>query len=211
MYVTLVVLVLASFPSRVDSLPGSISGSVVEPLPREVVTATAMETAVTETTGPALPSDSKKDDLPGLFFSRLVLNGYLNQGYAETDGNQLFGIPGKGTTDYRVVALQFRYDLSSRSSFIAQLASEKVGKSPGEVLRNDVEVDRVYFQHLFSSRTRLRVGRVAIPIGIFNEYRDVGTLFPFYRPAASIYGEAGSVTISAESLDGLTISRTFGE
>ena len=208
---TLVLLVLASFPSRVDSLPGSISGPVVELLPREVVTATTMETAATESTSPAPPSDGKKDDVPGSPFSRLTLNGYLNQGYAETDGNQLFGIPEEGTTDYRVVALQFRYDLSSRSSIIAQLASEKVGKSPGEALRNDVEVDRVYFQHWFSNRTRLRVGRVAIPIGIFNEYRDVGTLFPFYRPAASIYGEAGSVTISAESLDGLTISRVFGD
>ncbi len=45
-----------------------------------------------------------------------------------------------------------------------------------------------------------------IPLGIFNEIRDVGTLLPFYRPSYSFYQE-GSFT--SETVDGFMLSHTF--
>ncbi len=145
-------------------------------------------------------------DAPGARTSKLSIHGFLSQAYAMTDGLQLVGIPEEGTTDYRNVALQFRYDMTSRDTLIVQFSHTRQGGLVTQPLKDDVEIDWAFYQHSFADGSYLKVGRVPMPIGIYNEIRDVGTLLPFYAPPFSLYYED---QFASERIDGLVVGRTF--
>jgi hypothetical protein len=138
--------------------------------------------------------------------NRLAVHGYLTQAYATADDHPLLGIPTDGTTDYRTAALQLRYAVTDKDNFVIQLSHERFGESPFAGKKDDVEVDWVFYERRFSDRTSLRVGKVQIPLGIYNEIRDVGTLLPLYHPPFNFYGE-GAVT--SETVDGFVLSHAF--
>ena len=52
--------------------------------------------------------------------ARLSVHGYVNQAYAVSDEHPIFGIPTEGTTEYRDVALQLRYDHDRRNNAVVQ-------------------------------------------------------------------------------------------
>ncbi len=136
---------------------------------------------------------------------KIGIHGYLTQAYAQSDGHQIFGITEDGTADYRTAALQIRADISSDDAFVFQLSHERFGESRIQEIKDDVELDWLFYEHRFGD-TSVKVGRVQIPFGIYNEVRDVGTLLPFYRPSHNFYGE---VAYSSETVDGVVLSHKF--
>ncbi len=152
--------------------------------------------------------------------SKFSVHGFLTQAYATANlssGNDFFivtptsdelslGIPEDGTTGYRNMAIQFRYDISPKDVMIIQFSSRELGNSPIQQLEDEIELDWAFYQRQLGDQTSLKVGRVQIPLGIFNEIRDVGTILPFYRPPFVAYRE-GSFT--SETVDGLVLSHTF--
>jgi hypothetical protein len=133
---------------------------------------------------------------------KITIHGYLTQAYAASDGFQILGIPEEGTSDYRTAALQIRADISPDDVFVAQLSHERFGLSRLAEIKDDVELDYVFYERHFGN-TVAKVGRVPLPFGIYNEVRDVGTLLPFYRPSHNFYGEAA---YSSETVDGIVVS-----
>jgi len=138
--------------------------------------------------------------------SNLTVHGYLTQAYANSHGGQILGIPDDGTTDYRTAALQFRYNMSSDDTFVIQLSHERIGKSVLQTIKPDVHLDWVFYQHQLLDSVMVKIGKVPIPHGIYNEVLDVGTLLPFYRPPSQFYGEAA---FSTETVDGALISHVL--
>lgn len=135
--------------------------------------------------------------------SKLAIHGFLSQAYAKAADRPVLGIPTGGTTDYRTAALQIRYDVSDRHHFVMQFDHERNGASPTQNLGDDVEMDWIYYQQDFGERGSVRVGKIPIPFGLYNEIRDVGTILPFYRPPSSLYGEG---SFSNETIDGVVLS-----
>jgi hypothetical protein len=133
--------------------------------------------------------------------------GYLTQAYAMSDGNQFLGIPEAGTADYRALAVQMRYQ-GDKNALVVQLSHERLGDSPLQQFKPEVALDWGFYQRNLGSRSSLRVGRVPIPLGIYNEIRDVGTLLPFFRPPIDVYGEVAN---ASESMDGISLSHTLGD
>jgi len=138
--------------------------------------------------------------------SKLNIHGYLTQAYAVTDGNKIFGIPSCGTMDYRTLALQFRYDANPVNTMVIQFSHERIGTCPIMALKQDVEVDWAFFEHRFGDATSVKIGKIQIPLGIYNEIRDVGVLLPFYRLPYSPYGEGNYIN---ETVNGLAFSHTL--
>jgi hypothetical protein len=139
--------------------------------------------------------------------SKFVVHGYLTQAYARgTDPQLVIGIPENGTTNYRRVALQFRYSPTSHDTLIVQFGQRKLGDSPIMQLEPEVKVDWAFYEHKFDSGTAVRVGRMAMPLGFYSEIRYVGTVLPFYRVPYNFYQE-GSFT--SETLDGIRVSQTI--
>ena len=152
------------------------------------------------------------------FFDKLQIHGFLTQAFADAsfvEGGVLgspsslesaLGIPEGGTSDYRTLALQFRYDMSPKDVMIVQFSSRTLGFSPINDVEDEIELDWAFYERQLSETTSIKIGRVQIPIGIYNEIRDVGTLLPFYRPPFGWYSE-GSFT--SETIDGLVLSNSF--
>lgn len=135
---------------------------------------------------------------------KLSLHGYFTQAFGMSDGHQVFGIPEEGTDDYRNAALQLRYELTDRSTAVVQVSHESMGESNRD--GNALELDWAFFEQRFSNGTALRIGRVQIPFGIWNELRDVGTILPFHRLPVGFYGEDH---FTSETVDGLVASHVF--
>lgn len=129
-------------------------------------------------------------------FDRLQIHGHLSQGYATSSDLPLFGIPKGGSTDYRNAALQFRYGLSDADFAVLQLKHRRLGESILTAQGGDLELGWAFYQRRFGEAS-VRLGRVPLPGGIFNEIRDVGTILPFYRAPGNFYIEG------VETVDGV--------
>lgn len=136
---------------------------------------------------------------------RLTFHGYLTQAYVQSDGHQFLGITEDGTADYRTAAVQIRADVSEDDAFVVQFSHERVGDSRLQALKEDVGLDWLFYERRFGA-SAVKVGRVQIPYGIYNEVRDVGTLLPFYRPSHNFYADGA---FSSETLDGIVLSHRF--
>jgi len=135
--------------------------------------------------------------------SSLSIHGYLTQAYGFTSRDTVMGLTPQGTADYRRAAIVARYATTPTNAFVVQLGHRRLGDSPTMRFENNVKVDMAFVEHRFGSETDIRIGRSALPTGIFNEVRYVGTLLPFYRAPYSVYGE-GSLT--SETLNGVVVS-----
>lgn len=141
-------------------------------------------------------------------------HGFLTQAWADasfTDGGPradevIIGIPEDGTTEYRFLAIQFRYQITPKDIMVVQLSNRALGDSPIGLIEDDIELDWAFYERRLADVTSIKVGRIQIPLGIFNEFRDVGTLLPFYRPPFTFYRE-GSFT--SETVDGALFSHIF--
>lgn len=156
--------------------------------------------------------------------SKLTVHGFLTQAWAEADfldgrlplpdGSDpgptfeelSLGITEDGTSNYRNMALQFRYQISPKDVMVVQLSSRALGNSPIAEFEDEIELDWAFYERRLGDNTAIKVGRVQIPLGIFNEIRDVGTVLPFYRPSFTFYREG---TFTSETVDGADISHTF--
>lgn len=161
--------------------------------------------------------------------ARLSVHGFMTQAWADADFadppvvqlpdgttgpigpsptgfEAAIGIPEDGTTNYRFLALQFRYDISPKDVFVVQLSSRALGFSPTTAGEDEIELDWAFYERRLTDNSSLKVGRVQIPMGIFNEIRDVGTILPFYRPPFNFYREGA---FTSETVDGLSLTHEF--
>lgn len=135
----------------------------------------------------------------------LAIHGYLTQAYAISSGVQHYGITGQGSTDFRYAALQVRYD-KGQDGFLIQFNERRLGRSPSTQFESDVRLNWGFYEHRFTDGTQLRVGRVPVPRGIYNEQRSIGVVLPFYRAPVIFYDEGAYFS---ETLDGVVASHTF--
>jgi len=138
--------------------------------------------------------------------SKLKIHGYLTQGFAITDGHQIYGITKKGTTDYRNLALQFRFDINERNSGVVQISHRRIGSSPLMEIETDVSLDWAFFEHRFNEVFGFKAGKILIPFGLHNEVQDVGVVLPFYRVPFIPYSNGNFMS---ETFDGLSIFYSF--
>lgn len=149
--------------------------------------------------------------------SKLQVHGFLTQAYAKakflkrgllspSENELLLGISEDGTTAYRNLAIQFRYEMTPQDIVVVQLSNRSLGDSLITDLEDEVELDWGFYERRIGADTSVKIGRVQIPLGIFNEIRDVGTTLPFYRPSFAFYQEGA---FTSETLDGIVVSHNF--
>lgn len=139
----------------------------------------AMAAAVALLVPPALQA---QDD-------RLTIHGAASLAYGKSDKLPISGITKDGTSDYRILALQFGYKISEKDRFVTQLLHRKSGTSPLNAVTPAIEPVWAFYEHKFDGGSSVKVGRNPLPRGIFNEIRYIGTLLPLYRVGNAVYGE----------------------
>jgi hypothetical protein len=137
---------------------------------------------------------------------RFTVHGYLTQAFGIADRHQYNGLNRNGTADYRRAAILARFDADENDRFVVQLAHRRLGDSPTMQFEENVKLDMAFYEHRFAAGTNLRVGKMALPWGIYNEVRYAGTLTPFYRAPYVIYRDG---TYTSETIDGASVSHVF--
>jgi len=170
----------------------------------DTLPAAGQEAAAAPAGAPAAEQPAPAEGM-GLFGAKIAIHGFLSQAYAFSNGNQILGIPKQGTTDYHTAALQVRADMTTDDTFSIQLSHERVGLSPVGKTLPEVAVELLFYEHRFGDSS-IKLGRVEVPYGIYNEVRAVGTVLPLYRPARDFYGSGAFTTLT---VDGALVSHNF--
>jgi hypothetical protein len=160
--------------------------------------------AAPDTTHATPPSSAAPT--PRSLADRFSVHGYLTQAWAASTGVKFYGITGRPSTDIRYAAVQARFAATPSDHFLVQLNHRRLGRSPITDFESDVNLNWAFYQHTFDDGTSLKVGRMPIPRGIYNELRSVGVALPTYRPPVVLYDEGAYFS---ETIDGVVASRTF--
>ena len=136
----------------------------------------------------------------------LQIFGHLTQAYGESEMGSILGATADGTTDLRKIAVQFRWEKSPKDTVVIQIAHERRGNDVFFPKEDEVEIDWAFYERRLAPSTALKIGRLNVPLGIYNEIRDVGTLLPFFSLPISFYT---GLLSSAETVDGLSLAHTF--
>jgi hypothetical protein len=116
----------------------------------------------------------------------IELHGYGHVGLLATDTNRYLNADNGVSNDYKDLALLFTASLNERSKAWLQLFHSD-GKS---------RVDWAFVDYQVTNSTSLRLGQIKLPIGLYNEIRDIefirpSSLKPFmYHEASEIANEA---------------------
>lgn len=129
---------------------------------------------------------------------KLFIHGYGHLSTGRTwenvylGGNDEFGLHDVGST------LLVRALPTERLTLNTQFSFEK---APGADL--ELEVDYAFADWAFSDKLHLRVGRNQLPLALYSEVYDVGTLRPFNALPQGTYGPTA---IGVENYDGLGLT-----
>jgi hypothetical protein len=139
---------------------------------------------------------------------RVSIHGYLTQGWGLSTGVRFYGLTDDASTDFRYAALQLRYAPTDNDQFVVQLNHRRLGRSHITDFESDVSLNWAFYQRGFKDGTTVKIGRMPIPRGIYNELRSVGVVLPTYRPPVVFYDEGAYFS---ETIDGVIASHTFAE
>ncbi|MDF1503667.1 hypothetical protein [Roseisolibacter sp. H3M3-2] len=140
--------------------------------------------------------------------NRFAIHGYLTQGWAQSTGTAFYGMSNRPSSDFRYAAVQARFRATEKDLFLVQLNHRRLGRSPITDFESDVNLNWAFYQRTLGTGTTVKVGRIAIPRGIYNELRSVGVALPTYRPPVVFYDEGAYYS---ETIDGAVVSHRFAE
>jgi len=115
----------------------------------------------------------------------LRINGFLSQGYMNSSGNNYYGDTKDGTFQLNEVGLSLNSQVNEKLKVGLQLLSRDVGRSGN----NTVRLDWAFADYHFDDKLGVRMGKVKMPMGLYNEGRDSDFLRPMAFLPQSIYDE----------------------
>ncbi|WP_434110428.1 hypothetical protein [Methylocaldum sp. GT1TLB] len=107
------------------------------------------------------------------------VHGFLEQGFVATSGNQFYGNSRHGSFDLTQVGLNAAARPFNNVRFAVQGLYRRAGEQIPEELRLDYGLMDVTALDHPGFRSGVRLGRVKLPLGLYNESRDA----PFTRPS----------------------------
>jgi len=115
----------------------------------------------------------------------LKINGFLSQGYINSSGNNYYGDTKDGTFQLNEAGLAFNAKVNEKLKVGLQFLSRDVGMSGN----NNVRLDWAFADYHFDDKLGFRIGKVKMPMGLYNEGRDSDFLRPLAFLPQSIYDE----------------------
>jgi hypothetical protein len=132
----------------------------------------------------------------------VTLHGFGSWHYGRSSNENIY-LEADKEGNYRAsdFSLNLSADLTPRLRVVAQ-----VGFSEG-LEGSQQDLDYIFAEWKLSSRTRLRLGQVKMPFGIYGEIPDVGTLRPMIELPQAAYGPIGFL---ANAYKGVGLDGSFG-
>lgn len=121
---------------------------------------------------------------------RWAYYGFLTQGYTKTTGNNYYGKSiGSGSFDFHELGLGGNLIIGDRTRISGLIMERSAGKNDHDGLRLDYLHADIGVGQWLGGDVDLMLGRVKIPIGFYNETRDVAKTRPSIILPQPIYFE----------------------
>ncbi len=129
----------------------------------------------------------------------LRVNGFVTQGYFLSDHNNIYGDSDGGSFDFRELAVNASW--RPNSDFL--LAGQLMSRRAGNVNDGSPQVDYLLLdwrlQDRLDTQSGLRLGRLKVPYGFYNDTRDVAFTRPSILLAQEVYYDmARDLALSAD-------------
>jgi len=117
---------------------------------------------------------------------KIQLNGFISQGFIYSSENDFIPQSSEnGSFEFSEIGLTFAVDVSKK----LRLGFQLLARDFGPIGNHQIELDWGFADYRFSNSFGIRVGKVKMPLGFFNEVRSTDPLFPSVILPQSIYDE----------------------
>ncbi|MCP4157872.1 MAG: hypothetical protein GY757_59735 [bacterium] len=116
---------------------------------------------------------------------KIKINGFLSQGYMKSATNNFLTKSKDGSFEINELGLAISAKLSDKLRVGFQLFSRDLGT----IGNNKVVLDWAFADYHFSDMLGLRIGRIKLPFGLYNEGRDTDVLRPMVFLPQGVYDE----------------------
>lgn len=126
---------------------------------------------------------------PALAFDigeKVAVNGFVSQGYINSSGNNFLSEQSrKGTFQYNEAGVTLNSQVNDKLKVGVQFLSRDLGPEGN----HSVKLDWAFIDYRFRDEAGVRLGKVKLPMGLYNEERDSDFLRPMVLLPQSIYDE----------------------
>jgi hypothetical protein len=132
----------------------------------------------------------------------VAVHGFGRWNYGKSSNQNVY-LQANEDGSYRTAGFELNLsaDINPRLRVVAQVGwTEDLGG-------DEQDLDYVFAEWKLSSQTRLRLGKVKLPFGIYGEFPEVGTLRPLIELPQAAYGPIGFL---GNSYKGVGIDGSFG-
>jgi len=127
----------------------------------------------------------------------LEIHGFVSQGYLQTDRDNYMVKTEEGSFKFNEIGFNVSNDISDD----LRLGIQFLSRSLGDQCENATTIDWAFADYRYHDLLGFRFGRIKIPLGLYNEIRDIDMLRTSIFLPSSIYSEPWRDTMS--SLDGI--------
>ncbi|MGH8592046.1 MAG: hypothetical protein ACREXX_22855 [Gammaproteobacteria bacterium] len=133
-------------------------------------------------------------------FEGFQVHGFLSQGYFKTSANNVFGNSDEnGSLDFTEIGINASWTPLPRLQLSTQLISRRAGEADDGEIELDVGLADYSFLDTAELRFGVRLGRVRVPLGLYNDTRDVAFTRPSILLPQSIYPDiTRALSLSAD-------------
>ncbi len=112
------------------------------------------------------------------------IHGYISQGYLKSDDNNYLAYTEKGTFEFTEVGFNLSKDFDK-----LRVGLQVLSRDLGEFGNNEIELDWALGEYHYKDFLGFRIGKIKMPLGFYNQERDVDMLrVPVFLPS-SVYDE----------------------
>ncbi|HEU0265546.1 MAG TPA: hypothetical protein VFR01_07460 [Geobacterales bacterium] len=114
------------------------------------------------------------------------VNGFISQGYLRSDKNNFLATTkAKGSAEFNEVGLTITANVTPK----LRIGTQFLSRDLGAVGNNEVRLDWAFGDYHFNDYFGVRIGKVKMPIGLYNQGRDSDFVRPMVFLPQSIYDE----------------------
>jgi hypothetical protein len=121
------------------------------------------------------------------------INGFMSQGYMYSTDNNFMGQTSKGTFEFNELGLNFSSEVADNLRIGMQLFTRDLGNLDN----NKIIVDWAYGDYRLYDWLGFRAGKMKMPVGMYNEIRDVDMLRTNIIMPLGVYNESWRSTFNA--------------
>lgn len=144
--------------------------------------------------------------LPSFAFDMegISTHGYISQGYLKSDDNNYLASTDEGTFEFTEIGFNVSKEFDK-----VRVAFQLISRDLGEFGNNEIELDWALGEYYYNDYLGIRIGKIKMPMGFYNQERDVDMLRVSVLLPASVYDE-GSRDIY-NTVQGAEIYGTFSQ